>query len=210
MRITLLALAVGAVLAPRAAGAQVVLEVRTGWTFVLGDAVEGGPLGDLVTGAIPVEVGAGWRFTPELTAGLRASYGFGFVEDSLADPCDAAGLECGARVLRLSLGAEYAFRGLSEALVPWAGLGVGYGWTSFAFPQAGQEATVTYSGWELVLEAGADHAWGALEVGPFVSCALGRFGSASIEVGGDEASDGVDARGTHAYLTAGVRGRFGL
>jgi len=209
MRTALLALVLGAALSPGAAAAQLVVDVRGGWSLVAGEAVAGGPLDERVDGVLPLEVGLGWRLHPDVVAGVRATYGFARLAPARQDACEAADVDCGASVRRLALFADFAFRDAFDVFVPWAGLGAGWGWTRDDLPLAGREATLTHSGWELLLEGGAGAALGPLELGPFVSAAMGQFVTAGVSAGGDEASDAIGERGWHAYVTLGLRARWG-
>jgi len=212
MRIHNAALAALLLLAASPAGAQPVLGARLGWSIPAGEVLADGPLPDLLAGAIPLELEAGWQVVPRLTVSAWVSYGLGRPAAAISDGCDAAGLDCGARVVRLGLRGEWALRGGAPRLLPWAGLGAGYEWTRLDDARATGKATVGWSGMELVqAQAGLDVTFGpVVRAGPFVSCGLGRYGRAWLEADGASGSTSLDARATHAWITIGLRGRFAL
>jgi hypothetical protein len=75
---------------------------------------------------------------------------------------------------------------------------------------------VSYSGWQAGVQGGADWAVApGLVVGPFASLAFGQYGSYSGELSApgvptQTTSGDVKDKGTHEWLTLGVRGSYGL
>jgi hypothetical protein len=196
------ATALVALLAPAAAGAQLDLGVRVGWAVPAGHAFSGGDLAGLVNGALPVQIDVGYRLSPALSVGAFASYALGRID---AHVVADAGVDHGATVLRAGLRASYALERLSPVVVPWAGLGAGY-----ERMRLDLGTTYTYLGWELVtLEAGAD--WkvrSSFRIGPVFAWSLGGYDRLEIHPDPDGSSGGIAARGRHAWVTLGLRGRF--
>jgi len=193
----ILAAAIAALLAPAAARAQLQLGARLGWSIPAGEAFDGGDLSRFMTGAVPIQLDVGYAFGA-FGVGIYAGYALGRLDTDISNQCDAVRLECGVRTLRAGLQATFTFEDASPAIAPWVGLGVGYESTKFETANI-----LTYSGWEVPLQVGADwKATPAFRVGPFVSYALGQYL--------DDGTGSIDAKGTHSYVTLGLRGQFGL
>jgi hypothetical protein len=207
-----IAVALTAFLDPAAAEGQVTLGARLGYAVAGGDAVKDGPMSDVVKGAIPIQLDLGYAVTPDLTVGAYVAYGFGRLNSDIGDACDALSIDCSARVLRLGIQGAYSFTKVSPTLVPWVGLGVGYENAKLEVSAGGESATQTMTGWEFLnLQGGLDFkATPQLLVGPFLSFSFNQFGHVEFDPDPDGASGDIDQKGTHTYLTFGVRGQFGL
>jgi hypothetical protein len=201
MRKLLLLGSLVAVLSPVSSRAQVDLGLRAGFAFGMGDAAANAKLSDAVKWQIPIQLDALYRLTPELSLGGYGSYGFGILGDPLNDACDAVNADCSASSWRVGVQAAYALNQLRSAtLSPWVAVGTGWEWLKVE--SAG--ADTTSNGWEYVnLQLGADYkANKQLAVGPFVQFSVGQF----RKIEGNDIPD----KGTHEWLTIGLRGLFAL
>jgi opacity protein-like surface antigen len=230
-----LGLAAAVVLLPVLGLAQVSIGLRAAYAIPMGDALGGQAIGqsfkesDLYQGAIPVQVEAAWRFTPSLSAGLYASYGYGLKGSQLKDFCDQPGASCPAPAdWRYGVQAAYSF-GRQGPVEPWAGVGAGMqiahfkvkGFTTQVpnpFPPPALvpftgDLSGTLRGWEVNFQAGADWRLATqLLAGPYLQFGVGQYRVQDITLGalGTVASGGVDSPQTHEWVTIGVRGRFDL
>lgn len=217
-RMSMLAAVLAAVVFPTASHAQFTLGLRLGYAPAMGDAYEeagvASEMSDGVKSQIPIQVDAGYRVTPALTLGAYASYGFGQIGDDLGDTCDANGLDCSARSIRLGVQALYAFKNVSPQWAPWAGAGFGYEWASAKMELGGLEMTQSFSGFEFLnLQAGVDYAVNPkFSVGPYLMYSLAQYSSGTIEMTGQPDVDVFDTADSamHQWLHFGVRGQFDL
>jgi hypothetical protein len=211
-KLTFLGVVLGALLVPAAASAQFTLGARLGYAIAGGDAVKDGKMTDVIKGDIPIQLDVGYNLTKELNVGAFFSYGFGMLNSDIKDECDADNIDCSTHNMRLGVQGTFAFEDLNPQFVPWLGFGIGYEWATLKQAQGSQEATITYKGFELAnLQLGADFkASPQLRFGPYVSYSFGQFSKATVEFGGDSATEDVPDKGTHTYLTIGVRGQFGM
>jgi len=91
---------------------------------------------------------------------------------------------------------------------PWIGLGSGYESIKLNLSGGGENASVTFSGWEFVnIQAGLDFALGsAVKIGPWISFSIGQYGSGSISgTGGGFTGGDVPNKSIHEFLLGGVR-----
>jgi hypothetical protein len=216
--VTVLAAAL-ALAAPSAASAQMSLGARLGLAFPMGDAFEepisgeGQALSDGISSAIPLQLEASWRVSPDLAVGGYFSYGFGRVPDEAAGGvCDIPGVDCTGRTIRLGVQAIYSFNRPGTTFVPWLGAGIGYEWASLEAEAVGIKATYGFSGFELLnLQAGGDYKVSPqLSVGPFLQLGIGRYSNAELEMTGEPTEDIPMDETFHQWLSFGVRGRFDL
>ena len=209
MRRSLGVVVAAALALPAQAGAQVSLGLRLGWAAAMGDAEKGGKLSDGVKSQIPIQLDATYQLTPSFSLGGYASYGFGQLGGEFDQLCDAA--DCSARVVRLGVQGIYSFAPMGQ-LRPFAGVGAGYEWGSLTAEAGGQEASVSYRGFELLnLTAGADYLVSPqLAIGPYVGFSVGRYSDTSVDTGTMEISSEIDQKAMHEWLQFGIRGRFDL
>lgn len=194
---------------PAASHAQVSLGLRLGYGPALGDAAKDSKMSDGVKSQIPIQLDATYRLTPSFSLGGYASYGFGQIGKEFSDICDIA--DCSARVVRLGVQGIYSFDPMGQ-LRPFAGVGAGYEWGSLSAEAGGQEATVSFRGFELLnLTAGADYVVSPqFAIGPYVGFSVGRYSNASVDDGTGEVSGEIDEKAMHEWLQFGIRGRFDL
>jgi hypothetical protein len=205
--------ALAALLAPAVASAQLSLGARVGYAFAMGKAVDedGGDLSDGVKGQIPIQIDVGYRLTPAFTLGGYFSAGYGIVGDAFSDDCDAADIDCSARVLRLGVQLDYAFKNVSPTMTPWLGAGIGYEWATLKGEQGSNEATESYSGFEFLnLQGGVDWKVGQFSVGPFAMLSIAQYSDFDFESPAGDASGDIPNKSIHEWLQIGLRGRFDL
>jgi hypothetical protein len=185
----------------------------------MGDAAKDVALSKYVSGQVPIEIEALWRFTPEISAGLYFGYGFAFASK---DICAAqgglpAGVSCstsGASVMRYGIQGQYRFLGVMQGATPWAGLGIGYETASVDVKGSYQGFSASYtakvSGWEyLNLQGGVEWAvMPGLSVGPFARIGFAKYSTA--EANGGSADIPSSDQTFHEWLTIGVKGTFDI
>lgn len=186
--------------APTATHAAWVVGVRSGYALRFGDVDAGRPMSDLVTGQIPLQLEAGYRFKALTLSGF-ASYGFGSVSGATKDLCDAAGQSCSSSSLRIGGQLLYAFGRPVDQVEPWIGAGIGY-----EDIRVKRYTTTTWSGSEwLILEGGVDWRFGtAWSMGAFASASLGTY----TNVDGGGGAGVIQERQLHEWVTLGLRGTF--
>jgi hypothetical protein len=177
------------------------LGARVGYGIPMGDARAGISLGDVVSGQVPVQLDATWRFDRSWRLGLYAQYGFA----SVAGAFCPARASCSGQNLRLGAQAAYAFAAGSSS--PWVGAGLGLEWQTATVSAGGVSDDLRLFGFEILnLQAGVDWRPSAgLALGPFVSFALGQY--QTVTSGGASASLST---ALHEWLQLGVRGTFDL
>jgi len=210
---TLLTLAAGPARADEASGLSLALRAAYGQPF--GKAGDGLTLRSLTTGAVPVQLDAGWRFDEHWLAGAYFSYGPTFAGGGARDSLRAqgAGDVSGHFEQRLGLQGIYTILP-AQRFAPWVGLAVGYEWTRYADAKLadGREIEVGLRGFEAALQAGGDYRLTPrFSVGPFASLNVGQYRSRLtwIEHGADTTRS-VDPRATHGWFQLGVKGSFAL
>jgi hypothetical protein len=213
-KLSILGVVLGALLVPAAASAQLTLGARLGYAIAGGDAVKDGKMTDVIKGDIPIQLDVGYNLTKELNVGAFFSYGFGMLNSDIKDECDAAvpSVSCSTHNMRIGIQGTFAFEDLNPQFVPWIGFGVGYEWATLKVEQGGEKVTDTFKGFELAnLQLGADFkASPQLRFGPFISYSFGQFRSETVDPDPLDLSGDITDKGTHTYLTFGVRGQFGM
>jgi hypothetical protein len=200
--------ALAALLAPAVASAQLSLGARVGYGFAMGEAEKDADLSDAVKAQIPVQIDVGYRVTPDLTLGGYFGAGYGLVGDAVDEECDRFDLDCSARVLRLGVQVDYAFRNVSGAMTPWIGAGVGYEWASVH--QEPDDLDTRLDGFEFVnLQGGVDWKVGGFSVGPFAMLTIGQYANFEQEGLGETITRDTE-KALHQWLQVGLRGRFDL
>jgi hypothetical protein len=194
--------------APAPAAAQVALELgaRAGWAFPFGDVQAGEGLSRTFAGALPLQIDAAWRFTPELSAGLY----LGYAPARLAAPFRGAFASASGAGLRLGAAGRWRFAPWGGA-VPWAGAGAGWEWGLFSV-RAGASGTLRLSGPDLHLEGGAEWALPdrRFALGPWVQVAGGQYLTVKAEGAGQASSLSIRRRSVHGWISLGVRGSLGF
>ncbi|NVJ09820.1 outer membrane beta-barrel protein [Myxococcus sp. AM001] len=199
------------------------LGLRAGYSLPLGSAVgsdrgEAPGMRDAYSGAIPLQVDVGYFFNSNVYLGAYFQYAPVF----LAEDC-GADVSCSANQLRFGVNASYHFRA-SEKLMPWLGLGIGYELLDTKLSaSAGDLETVIGAGARGIefasVQGGADYRVSdTFSIGPYLSLAAGVYQTATsrletknVPILGDiseSASESIDDKAVHAWLSGGVRMQF--
>jgi outer membrane protein W len=200
----LLMLSLIALLVPMTSQAQVTLGLRVGYAPAMGDAAKDAPLKDVVSSQIPIQLDALYRITPDIGAGLYFSYGIAQLNSDVKDFCDASGVSCSASNMRLGVQGRYTFNSLKAPMVPWAGVGFGYEWSTIKGSAGGVSADATTTGFEFLnLQVGGDYKVNdQFAIGPYVQFSIGQYSA----VEGEDITD----KGMHEWLGFGIAGKFDL
>jgi opacity protein-like surface antigen len=169
-----------------------------------------GPLGDVVSRAVPFGLGVGYRFGPLLRAGLLFEGAPLSMDDRACDP----GAPCNGSDFRLGVEAQLHLAPFRR-VDPWVGLGLGYEW--LRFDAVGCDVAGTscfaerfrYSGWLFPrISAGLDLAVSPLaSLGPYVAYSAGQYGNVDTTAGG---SQSIQRQSFHGWLELGIRGTLNL
>ena len=183
--------------------------LRLGYAVPFGDMVQNNGLNDNFSGAIPFVLEAGYRFTPNITAGALFQYAFTQVKDNPNTGC-GGGVSCSGSVVRLGLEGIYNMR-TGDSVDPWVGLGIGYEWMNIDLSTPGGTTNAEMNGIEfLTVQGGGDfRLTPQLGLGPFLSFSIARYGSASFTQGGFTTSPNIQTA-VHEWLQLGVRGTFSI
>ncbi|MCL2450019.1 MAG: hypothetical protein FWD17_13815 [Polyangiaceae bacterium] len=206
--------------------------VRVGYGLGSGSVYRGLPLHTASDGAVPIIVDLGWRFIPELYAGLYGQFGPVVTRNNPAScPGDAS---CSSQDWRFGIEVDYHFLPRTR-LDPYVGLGSGYeilhthvtANTLVPMDAGPVPARTTVGlidrGWEFAaLTLGMDaRACSSFGIGPFVSASIGEY---NVHTGNMSTSvltpagpvlvqstpvPGV-SHGTHELYIFGVRGTFNM
>ena len=181
------------------------IALRTGFTLPFG-SIDGSPsssLSDGFTGFVPIGAELGWRFTPNLFAGMSGSYAFG-----LAKNCPSASSCSGHDA---SFGIELRYHALPDDRIdPWFGLGAGYEWFSTSNTIGGTTLDANADGVEFVhAQLGTDLQTSRnVHVGPFIQFSLGQYRLVEFSSGGSTTRREIANKVLHEFLTFGVRMSF--
>jgi hypothetical protein len=194
--------------------------LRAGYGIPLGDAAGGNPstsLSNVFSGMIPIQIDAGYRFTPNMMVGAFFQYGIASIASgggtgTFGAACSQSGVSCSGS--DMTFGAQFHYHLMPDQTIdPWAGIGVGYELANVSVSQGGQSASLGFSGFQFVnLQVGGDYkVMPNLGVGPFVQFSLGEFSSCSY--GGAASSLGscsIQNTAMHEWLQFGIRGAYDI
>jgi len=204
-------LLVVAFVAPAAAGdGKFTLGVRAACGLPFGDAGDGWKLNELTTVAVPVQVDADFRLSPNWLVGGYFSYGPVTIADEARETLAGLGLSDigGHRQQRLGLQLTYDIRPQAR-FSPWIGVGAGYEWTRYAGAKlpTGLETEVGVAGFDAAVQfGGAYRVSPKLAIGPYVALDLGRFGKrVRWEEEGDSTFTDITETATHEWFRFGVK-----
>ncbi len=221
-KLFMLAVIGAAILFPTASHAQFQLGVRLGYGGASGDAFKdkgdgtNAKMSDGIKSQVPVQLDAMYALTPELRLGAYASYGFAQTGGNLKDVCDTSGVDCSTSEWRLGIQGTYAFTMVSPKFVPWAGLGIGYEWSSYTAEGGGAKVETKLNGFEFAtLQVGGDYKVNPLfSFGPYLTYSFAQYSggeqTATIPGLGTQTvkfSDFAD-KTMHSWWSIGVAGKF--
>jgi hypothetical protein len=192
-----------AALAPGEARAGLALGARLGAAIPGGEISNGDSLDGFVDWAVPVQIDLGYRLAAPLQLGAYLRIAPAKLDGSIADGCDAAGVECSA--FDLGIGVQVDFRFSQGNAGPWLGGYAGYEQLRYEVADGANELSITAKGWELGAQGGIDFAWGALSLGPWGAIGIGQATRATFELNGTSDTQSIDDKGTHTWIQVGLR-----
>lgn len=201
-----------------AAKSAIELGLRLGYGIPMGTltSTDLGPFGkidikqsDVFKGQIPIWLDVGYRINPNIYVGGYLSYGIGMLnKDYTKGACDQPGVSCSASLINLGVMGAYHLMP-DQSFDPWVGVGVGYEIAKFKESSGSTEGGGSYSGLTFLnLQAGGDYKVDpAFGIGPFISLAIGQYGSCSLDSGKDCK---LDQKTLHEWFTIGAKGTYDL
>ena len=184
--------------------------LSVGYALPMGSVSGSQPMTDLFSGALPLQVDVGWRFTPNLYLGAFFQYSFAFISSTQEAACTVNGwTNCTGSDMQF--GANFVYTFLPYAtFAPYVGLGLDWEIASLSYSGSNQSISESVSGFQFarILVGGDFRVGSAFRVGPFVNFSLGQFSSLS--------SPNPDANGTiadkalHTWLQFGIKGTIDL
>jgi hypothetical protein len=184
----------------------ITLGARVGFGAPLGRTTQGNDLSRTFSGSIPLQIDAGWRFNPNLYAGIYFQAAAAQLDGDLrqGQGCDADGVSCSSSDLRLGVDVAYTF--LPQArLSPWLGFGAGFESAKISVSQGGSSSEFTWKGFELAhVTAGLDvRLWPTVRFGPFANATLARFTAV-------DSSFDASQKAFHGWFQLGIRAAVDL
>jgi len=205
------------------------LGARIGYAAGQGVVYSGLDVSATSNGALPLVVDLGWRFLPQLYAGLYGQFAPVFLKTNPVS-CPE-GFSCSAQDWRMGLEVDFHFLPRLR-MDPYVGLSGGYeilhtginGTTSVPTPAGGSvpgnvDVSVIDRGWEFAsLTLGFDYRIDrTFGIVPFLTGTLSAYnvhtGTQTVSVAGNQVASGPVANVEHAgheLFFAGVRGTFNL
>jgi hypothetical protein len=167
----------------------------------MGSVAQGSTLSDGISGGFPVVIEAAGRINRNISVGLSGQYGY-----LLTKNC-TTGVTCSAADYQVLVEGIYNAR-MGSTIDPWVGVGIGWEKLSLSESAGAASQSVDASGWGLAsVQVGGNFlAAPQVEVGPFLSFSVGKYGSASA---GGYSGDIMNTA-FHEWLQIGVRGTFNL
>ncbi|HEY8088824.1 MAG TPA: hypothetical protein VIF09_13285 [Polyangiaceae bacterium] len=210
--------------------ASVEVALRTGYALPLGSLVSSTNLTDVLTGALPLWIDAGYRL-PHLFLGAYLQYAQGFMIQGGASgstylanggirastsECGSLGQSCSGFDLKYGIEVQYHLAP-DGPLDPWLGYGVGaenldvhshgnaFGRSNFPVVSETQSFMALVP---VVLQLGADYRLARFGIGPFVMLDLGPYITESQSTAGTTLT--LHDTALHEWLTLGARGYFDI
>ncbi len=185
------------------------LGVRLGYGIPMGDfdggdpalSIPSTPMSDMLSGQVPLQIDAMYRFDPNWSLGLYLQYGFASVSSTFC----TTGYSCSASDTRFGVQLHYRFP--SQGFMPWVGVGLGGEWSTITAEAGGVSADFKANGFEyLNLQLGGDWLLSpAFRLGPYVQLSVAQF--SSIDFAGVSYTLN---KTTHEWLQFGIKGTFDL
>jgi opacity protein-like surface antigen len=184
---------------PPESGVSVGLSV--GYGIPMGSVSASQTMSDLFTGALPIQIDLGYRFTPNLYLGAFYQFSIGFVSSAQEARCTANNwTSCSVGDMQFGLAFVYTFLPYSS-FAPYAGLGIGWEIATINYSGPGGSLSESVSGFQFArLIVGGDFRVGSgFRVGPFVNFSLGQF-----------SGDTIVNSSIHSWLQFGIKGTVDL
>lgn len=197
--------------------------LRAGFATPSGNIdTEAGKLRDRERGAVLVQADLMFEVLRFLRAGVYGGIGFGLIGDEYKDRCSQSGSDCTSYTW--VAGAQGELRLLANNPIdPWIGVSIGVDGVNQDLQvkrdkQRVLKNSLTAWGVDLGVSAGVDFKLGSFALGPYVHGMAGRYNGRSYRFDIDdyysENDDGsTELKGKpdeHYWITAGLRGTFGL
>jgi len=193
---------------PPESGVSIGLSV--GYGLPMGNVSGSQPLSDLYSGALPLQVDVGWRFTPNLYLGAFFQYSFAFISSKQSAACTVNGwTSCTGS--NIQFGADFVYTFLPYAtFAPYVGLGLGWEIAGLSYSGSNQSISESVSGFQFarILVGGDFRVGSAFRVGPFVNFSLGQFSSLSSP--NSSANGTITNKALHSWLQFGIKGTVDL
>jgi hypothetical protein len=193
---------------PPESGVSIGLSV--GYGIPMGSVSGSQPMSDLYSGAMPLQLDVGWRFTPNLYLGAFFQYSFAFISSKQEAACTLNGWTgCSGGVMQF--GADFVYTILPYAtFAPYVGLGLGWEIASLNYTSASQSVSESVSGFQFarIILGGDFRVGSAFRVGPFVNFSLGQFSSLSSP--NSTANGTISNKAIHSWLQFGIKGTVDL
>lgn len=184
------------------------LGLRLGYGFPMGSAsgATGDSLSSLFKGAVPIQLGIGWRFNPKIYAGLYFEYAFVSLADAKQQDCTTSGVSCSATDVRFGGDFTYTFLPYAK-FAPWAGAGLGFEISKYTVSAgSGLKSDLTIRGFDFHLMGGADYRLSSVfRVGPFACLVLGQYSTVEQPATGGTQTLDIANKAFHGWLQLGVR-----
>jgi len=188
------------------------LGVRAGYGIPMGSAsgAAGQALSSYFARSVPLQIEAGWRFSPKLYAGAYFQYALASIASQFNSQFCGSGVSCSGNDLRFGADVIYTF--LPRATIaPWVGVGTGYEIMNLTGSQGSQRVELRLKGFEFAhAMAGADYRlWPNVRIGLFAALTLAQF--ATLETPFDEDGNFGPTRtvnlpkALHEWLQLGLR-----
>jgi hypothetical protein len=193
---------------PPESGVSIALSV--GYGLPMGNVSGTQKMSDLFSGALPLQVDVGWRFTPNLYAGAFFQYSIAFISSKQDALCTLNNwTSCSGSDMQF--GVDFVYTILPYAtFAPYVGLGLGWEIATLSYSGSNQSISESLSGFQFArILVGGDFRMGsAFRVGPFVNFSLGQFSSLSSP---NTAANGtISDKALHSWLQFGLKGTVDL
>jgi hypothetical protein len=188
------------------------LGLRSGYAIGLGNVAQNSSMSDFMSGAVPIWVDAGYRFSPDFFLGGYFQYAFAFLGNKESSACNQGGETCSSPYVML-YGVQAHYHISPDSIFdPWVGYGFGWEQATIGVTQGGQSGSLSATSWSYaILQIGGDYRVNDLfAIGPVVMFDLGEYQNVSVSANGRSISQSVPQQDFHEWLTFALRGVFDI